>query len=112
NWWGVGPGAHSHVGGVRWWNLRHPSRYSARLAGGQSPAEAREVLDDQQRRVERVLLELRLAEGLELAVLTPTEARRVPTIVAAGWGLADAGRLRLTLPGRLLADGIVRDLLD
>ncbi|MEA5055688.1 MAG: radical SAM family heme chaperone HemW [Propionicimonas sp.] len=112
NWWGVGPGAHSHVGGERWWNLRHPSRYSARLAGGQSPAEAREVLDDQQRRVERVLLELRLAEGLELAVLTPTEARRVPTIVAAGWGLADAGRLRLTLPGRLLADGIVRDLLD
>ncbi|MEN0072217.1 MAG: radical SAM family heme chaperone HemW, partial [Propionicimonas sp.] len=44
DWWGIGPGAHSHVGGVRWWNLRHPSRYSARLVAGHSPAEAREVL--------------------------------------------------------------------
>lgn len=112
DWWGIGPGAHSHVGGVRWWNLRHPARYSARLAAGESPAEAREILDAGDRRVERVLLELRLAEGLDLAVLTPSERARVPAILASGWGNVADNRLRLTLEGRLLADGIVRDLLD
>ena len=69
DWWGVGPGAHSHVGGVRWWNVKHPSAYAARIAAGSSPAHAREVLDDETRRVERVLLELRLADGLPLDVL-------------------------------------------
>ncbi|MCW5952891.1 MAG: coproporphyrinogen III oxidase, partial [Propionibacteriaceae bacterium] len=112
DWWGIGPGAHSHVGGVRWWNLRHPSRYSARLLDGRSPAEARELLDSGDRRIERVLLELRLAEGLDLAVLTPSERRRLPNVLAAGHATVTGDRLRLTLAGRLLADGIVRDLLD
>lgn len=111
DWWGIGPGAHSHVGGVRWWNLRHPARYSARLAASASPAEAREVLTADDRRVERVMLELRLAEGLELAVLTADEQERVSAVVDAGLGAVHDGRLRLGLRGRLLADGIVRDLL-
>ena len=38
DWWGIGPGAHSHVGGVRWWNVKHPTAYAGRLAGGASPA--------------------------------------------------------------------------
>ncbi len=112
HWWGVGPGAHSHVGGVRWWNVKHPHRYAERLAAGRSPAHAREVLDPDQRRIERVLLELRLAEGLPLDVLTATEQRRVPDLVARGLAVTTDGRLGLTLPGRLLADGVVRDLLD
>ena len=65
HWWGIGPGAHSHVGGVRWWNVKHPAAYAARIADGVSPAYAREVLGAEERRVERVLLELRLAEGLD-----------------------------------------------
>ena len=69
DWWGVGPGAHSHVGGVRWWNVRHPAAYADRIAGGVSPAHGRELLDDETRRVERVLLELRLRSGLPLAAL-------------------------------------------
>ncbi|MGE5830433.1 MAG: radical SAM family heme chaperone HemW, partial [Micromonosporaceae bacterium] len=64
DWWGFGPGAHSHVGGVRWWNVKHPVAYAARLAGRQTPAHAREVLDPVQRHVEEVMLRLRLAEGL------------------------------------------------
>ncbi|MFT4295403.1 MAG: radical SAM family heme chaperone HemW [Micropruina sp.] len=130
-WWGIGPGAHSHVGGVRWWNVKHPRRYSAALQEGQSPAAAREVLPAEDRRVERVLLESRLVEGLDLEVLTASERARVPELVARGLvvetdepaGLrssrsgplsaAEAGqRLRLTLRGRLLADAVVRDLLD
>ena len=66
DWWGVGPGAHSHVGGVRWWNVRHPRAYAARLADGGSPAQAREVLTAVERYEERVLLGVRLAEGLPL----------------------------------------------
>ncbi|MFT4216411.1 MAG: radical SAM family heme chaperone HemW [Micropruina sp.] len=113
-WWGVGPGAHSHAGGVRWWNVKHPRRYSAALQAGRSPAAAREVLDADARRVERVLLESRLADGLETDVLTASERARLPGLVVRG--LVEIGendnRLRLTLRGRLLADAVVRDLLD
>jgi oxygen-independent coproporphyrinogen-3 oxidase len=112
DWWGAGPGAHSHVGGVRWWNVKHPAAYAARLAAGSSPAHARELLDPEDRRVERVLLELRLADGLDLDVLTATERRRVPDLAARGLAEASEDRLVLTLEGRLLADGVVRDLLD
>ena len=112
DWWGVGPGAHSHVGGVRWWNVKHPAAYASRLASGTSPAHAREVLGAEDRRVERVLLELRLADGLDLAVLTPSERRRVAEVVRRGLASVADERLVLTLEGRLLADGVVRDLLD
>lgn len=112
DWWGIGPGAHSHVGGVRWWNVRHPRDYSARLAAGSSPAQARELLTDEQRRVERVLLELRLSQGLPVSVLTSSEAGRVPGMLASGLVRLEAGNLRPTLRGRLLADAVIRDLLD
>ncbi len=117
DWWGIGPGAHSHIGGVRFWNRKHPAAYARALAEGVTPAQGREVLTADQRRVERVLLELRLSDGLPLEVLTGTEARRVPDLVVRGLAeLRDPDgrgeRLVLTLRGRLLADGIVRDLLD
>ncbi len=112
HWWGIGPGAHSHVGGVRWWNVKHPAAYAARIAEGVSPAYAREVLGAEERRVERVLLELRLAEGLDTALLTESERDRVPGLIARGLADAVDDRLVLTLQGRLLADGVVRDLLD
>ncbi len=112
DWWGVGPGAHSHVGGVRWWNVKHPAAYASRLSAGVSPAHARELLDADDRRVERVLLELRLSDGLELAVLTASEHRRVPDLVARGLAQVEHERMILSLTGRLLADGVVRDLLD
>ena len=112
DWWGIGPGAHSHVAGVRWWNVKHPQAYAARLDDRVSPAQARETLTPEDRRVERVLLELRLAEGLPLAVLTETERHRVPDLVVRGLAEEDGSRLTLTLRGRLLADGVIRDLLD
>jgi len=115
DWWGVGPGAHSHVGGVRWWNVKHPTAYAARLAAGEAPAQAREVLGDAERRLERVMLRLRLADGLALGELS--EAGRLGAKRAAADGLLDSaayGRDRavLTLRGRLLADAVVRDLTD
>jgi oxygen-independent coproporphyrinogen-3 oxidase len=114
DWWGVGPGAHSHVAGTRWWNVKHPAAYAQRLAGGQSPAAAREVLTPEQTHTERVLLELRLVEGLPLDLLD--EAGQQAAKRAAAEGLLDGdalsgGRMVLTLRGRRLADGVVRDLL-
>ncbi len=112
HWWGVGPGAHSHVGGVRWWNLKHPQAYASRLASGLSPAQARELLSAEQRRTERILLELRLAEGLPTSLLTATEKGRLVHLVAQRLAVVEDGMLILTRDGRLLADGVIRDLLD
>ena len=112
DWWGAGPGAHSHVGGVRWWNAKHPAAYAQRLATGGSPAQAREVLAAEDRRVERVLLEVRLAEGLPLEVLRPAGLAAAHRFAADGLLELVVGRAVLTLRGRLLADAVVRDLVD
>ncbi|WP_328841808.1 radical SAM family heme chaperone HemW [Nakamurella leprariae] len=115
DWWGVGPGAHSHVGGVRWWNVRHPAAYAAALAAGRSPGQAREVLDERARRTEDVLLRLRLVDGLPLTALSGAGRDRARRQVDAGTldaAAFAAGRAVLTLSGRLLADGIAIDLLD
>jgi oxygen-independent coproporphyrinogen-3 oxidase len=115
DWWGAGPGAHSHIGGVRWWNVKHPTAYAARLAENASPAAAREVLDDDARRMEDVLLRVRLRDGLALDTLS--SRGRKAAITARDDGLADpeaiaAGRLVLTLRGRLLADAVAREIVD
>ena len=115
DWWGIGPGAHSHVGGVRWWNVKHPAAYAAAVAAGRSPGHAREVLDPETRRLEDVLLRLRLAAGLPLERLT--HSGRAAAHDAADDGLLDQlaigqGRAVLTLQGRLLADGIALRLAD
>ncbi len=115
DWWGVGPGAHSHVAGVRWWNVLRPASYARRLAEGVSPAAGREILDEETRRVERVLLELRLADGLDAAVLRPDGLAAARRAVDDGLLEPDAfarGRCVLTLRGRLLADALTRDLVD
>ncbi|MGH3399986.1 MAG: radical SAM family heme chaperone HemW [Streptosporangiaceae bacterium] len=115
DWWGIGPGAHSHVGGTRWWNVRHPAAYARRITAGDSPAQAREILTAGERSMERIMLATRLAEGCPLAELGP--AGRASAATAVADGLADpvayeAGRLALTTPGRLLADAVIRDLID
>jgi putative oxygen-independent coproporphyrinogen III oxidase len=111
DWWGVGPGAHSHVGGVRWWNVKHPAAYADRISAGASPAHAREVLDDETRRVERVLLEVRLVDGLPPDALDDAGKAAVPGLVDRGLLEPMGERLVLTSRGRLLADAVVRDLL-
>jgi oxygen-independent coproporphyrinogen-3 oxidase len=117
DWWGYGPGAHSHIGGTRWWNVKHPSAYAERLVAGESPALAREILDESEKATERVLLELRLREGMSIELLksiNPLVAKPISQFIADGMvNAADAirGQLTLTLKGRLLADALVRELL-
>ncbi|WP_104099999.1 radical SAM family heme chaperone HemW [Cryobacterium sp. M96] len=114
DWWGVGPGAHSHIGGVRWWNVKHPSAYGDRIRAGDSPAAGRETLDAATQEVERVLLLTRIREGIPIDSLSPLRRHEVAGLIADE--LIDAkaalfGSIELTLRGRLLADAVVRRLL-
>ncbi|MDT0165309.1 radical SAM family heme chaperone HemW [Actinotalea sp. AC32] len=119
DWWGFGPGAHSHVGtgerSVRWWNVKHPRAYADRLAAGRTPAAGRELLGEGDTALERVLLGVRLAEGLAVTALSAAGRRAVAGLVADGLldgRAAVSGRVLLTRRGRLLADAVVRDLTD
>jgi oxygen-independent coproporphyrinogen-3 oxidase len=111
DWWGVGPGAHSHLAGRRWWNVKHPAAYAQRIADGSSVEAGHEVLDADAARLERVMLELRLRTGLPLDVLDRAGRARVPELLGRGLVERHDGRLVLTLDGRLLADAVVRDLV-
>ena len=115
NWWGAGPGAHSHIGGTRWWNVKHPTRYTAALDAGTSPAAGRETLGQRAQLTERLMLEVRMRDGLDLTWLPVAATKHAEQCVT--WGLVERSplaedRLVLTQRGRLLADAVVRDLLD
>ncbi|WP_424935873.1 MULTISPECIES: radical SAM family heme chaperone HemW [Bacteria] len=115
DWWGFGPGAHSHIAGLRWWNVKHPAAYAARLGAGDSPAAGTERPAPSARALERVLLRSRMAEGLPLDALPDTARGRVAGLIADGLVIgteALRGRIVLTLRGRLLADAVVRTLTD
>jgi oxygen-independent coproporphyrinogen-3 oxidase len=105
DWWGIGPGAHSHVGGTRWWNVRHPASYASRIQAGVSPGQAREILTGEERQLERVMLEIRLADGYPLPEVDTAAIAALDGLVRA-----DGDRLFLTQRGRLLADTVVRAL--
>jgi len=113
DWWGYGPGAHSHVGGLRWWNVKHPAAYAQRLAADESPAAARERPDAAARRLEDVLLRSRIAEGIAVSELEGEGRHAVAALIADGLidgAAAVRGRVVLTRRGRLLADAVVRAL--
>ncbi|WP_110589003.1 radical SAM family heme chaperone HemW [Microbacterium suaedae] len=116
DWWGFGPGAHSHVAGLRWWNVKHPAAYAQRLSLGESPAAGRETPDAEQRALERVLLETRIREGMPVSDLPSSRARTaVAGLIADGLidgSAAVSGRVVLTRRGRLLADAVVRRLTE
>ena len=117
DWWGYGPGAHSHIGGVRWWNVKHPGAYAGKLTQGVSPAAGRETLDERTRLEERILLEIRVASGLSVELAkesNPNAGNLIAGFIADGLvepASAIKGQLKLTLKGRLLADSLVRQLL-
>ncbi|WP_197380073.1 radical SAM family heme chaperone HemW [Mycolicibacterium mengxianglii] len=111
-WWGAGPGAHGYVGATRWWNVKHPNAYAEQLAQGRLPITGFETLDTGDRHVETVLLGIRLRVGLPVDELTPDEQARAEGVIAEGLLVRVGERLVLTDRGRLLADGVVRSLLE
>jgi oxygen-independent coproporphyrinogen-3 oxidase len=100
---------------MRWWNVKHPAAYADRIAAGHSPAAGRESLDAETRRVESVLLRTRVREGFPIGLLAASGRTAVAGLIAdelVDARAALAGRVELTLRGRLLADLVVRRLLD
>ena len=115
DWWGFGPGAHSHIGGVRFWNVKHPAAYAQRLAAGESPAAGREIPDAEARTLESVLLRTRIRDGLPVEELLGEGRHAVAALIADGLiegATALRGRVVLTRRGRLLADAVVRALTE
>jgi oxygen-independent coproporphyrinogen-3 oxidase len=114
DWWGIGPGAHSHVDGTRWWNVKHPRTYAQRIQAGLSPQEAEETTTPEQRRLEKLMLGLRIRQGLAQSEIGCSD-QQLASLVERGLidaesaGQPDA-RIVLTRNGRLLADSIVREL--
>ena len=114
DWWGYGPGAHSHIAGNRWWNVKHPANYEKLLSAGASPAAGYELVEARQASEERLLLELRTIDGVPLDVLRNLQVsqRLVSEELAAGLlRLLPGGRIGVTELGRLTADAIVLRLL-
>ncbi|WP_341855528.1 radical SAM family heme chaperone HemW [Brachybacterium sp. GPGPB12] len=114
DWWGIGPGAHRHRDGLRSWNVKHPSRYARMLASGELPVADSEQVAAEDRLVERIMLESRIADGLAVDVVP--EQNRSMLEVHRDRGHLDpdalaAGRAVLTREGRLLADAVIRDLV-
>lgn len=109
NWWGLGPGAHSHLDGVRWWNVKHPSKYQEKLALFESPMQEREVLTDSQKKDEKLMLQIRLNEGIPVEILDNSQIAKLESY--QDQILRIDNRLVLTPSGRLIADRIVRDLI-
>ena len=107
-WWGLGPGAHSHIDGKRFWNIKHPTTYKERLMRGESPVAESETLTEEQKRDEEVMLKIRLREGL---LATPSTAPVLEKFVDSQHLTRDGQRYTLTLHGRLIADRIVREVL-
>ena len=114
NWWGLGPGAHSHVDGVRFWNVKHPAAYQDRLTTGAEPIQEREILTEEQMASERLMLEIRLKSGIAKSSLLAEQIAALESFRIGGaldpdmWA---AQRVALTQSGRLIADRIVREIL-
>lgn len=116
NWWGAGPGAHSHLDGTRFYNVKHPARYAATISGGELPIKDSERLTAEDRHTEKIMLGLRLAEGIDANLLGEDElgkARRQAEAGMVEFVSVDGGqRIQLTNRGRLLADAIIVDILS
>jgi oxygen-independent coproporphyrinogen-3 oxidase len=110
HWWGVGPGAHSHIGGTRWWNVRHPAAHAEAVAAGRLPVEGAERCTPEERALEDLLLGIRLADGLDARPFAPATVRSLVEDGLVEPGGVREGRLVLTRTGRLLTDSVVRRL--
>ena len=111
HWWGAGPGAHSHVGGVRWWNVKHPAAYADRLAAGDEPAPWPTSTSPRTTVASSGSCSSSgSATGCPCWRSIATAAAQVARLVEEGLVTLATERLILTRRGRLLADAVVRDL--
>lgn len=121
DWWGVGPGAHSHVAGTRWWNVKHPARYAAAVSGEGVLRAGEEELTAEQQHIEGVMLGVRMRGGIPLTDFThdhrsPERIDQVTSQLLAAELIDEKAllqdRIVLTRSGRLVANRVITALLD
>ena len=110
DWWGAGPGAHSHLGDQRFYNVKLPGRYINMVGADELPIADTETLTDSEHHMEKIMLGLRLREGIDRTLLSDKAQPMIDGFIDRGL-LADDTSLHVTRSGRLLADGIITDLL-
>ena len=115
---GFGPGACGYLGDVRYANVKPVDRWAAMIADGLAPVDSHETLTPRQRMAERLMLGLRMREGVPARWMEERVAVDGPRLrgVLAAWterGLlvTEGGRARLTEPGFLLSDALFMELL-
>jgi oxygen-independent coproporphyrinogen-3 oxidase len=111
NWWGLGPGAHSHMNGKRFWNVKHPSAYKTRVFAGDTPIHESEVLTAEQIQDEKIMLSIRMRDGISFDELAPHHLERLAIYKENGYVSLNGDSVTLTPVGRLIADRIVRELV-
>ena len=111
NWWGLGPGAHSHIDQKRFWNVKHPNAYKEKVFAGQSPIKDSEILNDEQKKSEYIMLAIRMPEGVKKAALTVAQYERVMEYIKSGHVIERENALALTPTGRMIADRLTQEML-
>ncbi len=113
DWWGYGPGAHSHLAGNRFWNQKHPASYQSALSKGLAVA-GREELTATQRLEEELMLCLRTMRGVPKTLLRElnVEPSRVAKAIGQGFLEPVGDRLVVSVKGRLVVDRLVLDFLS
>jgi oxygen-independent coproporphyrinogen-3 oxidase len=109
---GLGIGAVSTIDARRWRNEPSLVRYVGALARRESPPRQVEELPVDVRRVERLMLGLRLDRPLPLQGLEPAlDGNELARLTERGLAVHDHGTLALTDRGRFLGGGVTARLL-
>ena len=111
NWWGLGPGAHSHIDQKRFWNVKHPNAYKEKVFAGDSPIKDSEILSDDEKKSEYIMLAIRMPEGVKKAALTVAQYERTMEYIKSGHVIERENSLSLTPKGRLIADRLTHEML-
>jgi oxygen-independent coproporphyrinogen-3 oxidase len=112
-WYGFGPGAHSFIGNIRFWNRKHPAAYAESLRKD-LPVQGYELIQPNEHLQERLLLEIRLAEGIEKSLLSELGVTEEVIAEQQQYGYLEnqSNWFSLTLKGRQMADRVVLNLLN
>lgn len=112
NWWGLGPGAHSHIDKKRFWNIKHPTAYKQKLFAGEPPIADAEYLTDEQLHDESIMLSIRMRTGLSIRLLSQSALENLEKYQSSGHLEIVGEDIKLTAQGRLIADLLVQEALS